>query len=133
MTPHGKIRRLADETLPLRIKATDLYLQEIAPGSRSGRRWQMADQLVYVIAGRGYDLHWDVEAEITDRYYARIAKEPTRWEWKAGDALWIPQNSVFQHFNADPANPATLLVASNRLFKMLGYSRVVDFEPAPDV
>lgn len=131
-TPHGRIRLLADETVPLRIKLTDAYLQEIPPGSRSGKRWQMADEMFYVLEGRGYDLHWDVEVEITDRYYARIAREPTRWEWKAGDMVWVPHNTVCQHFNADPSTPAKFIAASSRLYKHLGYRRPEQLDAAPE-
>lgn len=132
LTPHGRIRRLADETVPLRVKAIDAYEQEIPAGSRSGRRWQMGDLLVYVLEGHGYDLHWDVETEITDQYYARIAKEPSRWDWHEGQMIWIPQNTVSQHFNADPSRTAKLLVATNRLFKHIGYSRIEELENAPE-
>jgi hypothetical protein len=34
-SPHGRVRLLADPSVPLRVKAIDLHLQEIAPGSRS--------------------------------------------------------------------------------------------------
>ena len=131
-TSHGYVRQLAGDGVPLRIKATDAYLQEIPAGSRSGKRWQMGDQVIYVIEGEGYDLHWDVEVEIADQYYAHIEREPTRWDWQAGNVIWVPQNTVFQHFNADPSRPAKFLVGSNRLFKKLGYQRVVDFEYAPE-
>ena len=131
LTPFGRVRQLAGEGVPLRIKATDVYLHDIPGGSRSGRRWQMADEVSYVIDGEGYDLHWDVEAEITDEYHARIAKEPTRWEWKEGDVVWTPQNTVVQRF-ATGASPATLISGSNRLFKNLGYSRIVHLENAPE-
>ncbi len=130
-TPHGYIRWLAADHVPLRIKATDAYLQEIPPHSRSGKRWQMADQFVYVIEGEGYDLHWDVEVEITDQYYARFEQEPTRWEWQTGNLVWVPQNTVVQHINTSD-KPVKLLVGTNRLFKKLGYSRVIDFEYAPE-
>jgi quercetin dioxygenase-like cupin family protein len=131
-TPHGYVRQLAGDGVPLRIKATDAYLQEIPAGSRSGKRWQMGDQVIYVIEGEGFDLHWDVEVEIADQYYAHIEREPTRWEWQAGNVIWVPQNTVFQHFNSNPDKPARFLVGSNRLFKKLGYQRVVDFECAPE-
>lgn len=127
-TPHGRIRWLAAAHVPLRIKATDAFLLALPPSGRSGRRWQMADEICYVLEGSGYDLHWEVALEISDRYLARVALEPTRWEWKAGDLIWVPQNSVFQHFNTDPATPARLLSVSNRVYKQLGY-RVVDLEP----
>jgi quercetin dioxygenase-like cupin family protein len=132
LTPHGRIRVLADVDTPLRVKALDAYLQEIPGGSRSGRRWQMGDELVYVVEGQGYDLHWDVEVEIDDQYYAHFAKEPTRWEWKAGDLVWVPQNTVSQHFNTDPTRPATLLAATSRVYKQLGYSRIEELENAPE-
>ena len=132
LTPHGRIRVLADADTPLRVKALDGYLQEIPGGSRSGKRWQMADELYYVLEGEGYDLHWDVEVEIDDQYYARVAKEPTRWDWKAGDLVWIPQNTIFQHFNADASKPVRLLCTSSRIYKQLGYSRIEQLENAPE-
>jgi hypothetical protein len=128
----GYVRQLAGPGVPLRIKGVDAYLQEIPGGSRSGKRWQMADECVYVLDGEGYDLHWDVEAEITDQYYARVAKKPTRWEWKKGDVIWVPQNQVVQRFNTDPSKPATIIASQNGMFKHLGYSRAVYFENAPE-
>ena len=132
ITAHGKIRLLADSSVPLRVKAIDVHLQDIAGGSRSGKQWQMADEVFYVLEGQGYDLHWDVDVDITDKYYARIAKQPSRWEWRAGDLVYIPQNCVHQHFNADPSQRVRLISASNRLYKMLGYSRVEQLENAPE-
>ena len=131
-TPQGYVRRLAGAGVPLRIKATDAYLQEIPGGSRSGKRWQMADEVVYVRDGSGYSLHWDVDVEITDRYHARIAKQPTRWEWNKGDVVWIPHNTVVQHFNSDASKPVTLVAAQNRIYQYIGYSRVVHLENAPE-
>jgi quercetin dioxygenase-like cupin family protein len=131
-TPHGKIRWLADASVPLRVKAVDVHLQEIAAGSRSGKQWQMADEVFYVLEGHGYDLHWDVEMEITDKYYARIAKEPSRWDWQTGDMVYIPHNCLHQHFNSDPMHPVRLISAANRLYKLLGYSRVEQLENAPE-
>jgi quercetin dioxygenase-like cupin family protein len=131
-TPFGRVRKLAGEGVPLRIKGADAYLHEIPAGSRSGRRWQMADEVAYVLEGSGYDLHWDVDVEIDDQFYARIAKEPSRHEWKKGDVIWVPQNTVVQRFNTSPDAPAKLVGASNRMFAHLGYSRVVYFESAPE-
>lgn len=132
ITPHGRIRLLADASVPLRVKAIDVHLQEIPGGSRSGKQWQMADEIFYVLEGRGYDLHWEVEVEITDRYYARVAKEPSRWAWEAGDMVYIPHNTIHQHFSADPSRPARLIAATNRIYKLIGYSRVEQLENAPE-
>lgn len=131
-TPLGYVRRIAGEGVPLRIKGTDAYLHEIPAGSRSGRRWQMADEAVMVLEGEGYDLHWDVEADIDDQYYARIARKPSRWNWKKGDVIWVPQNTVVQRFNSSDTQTVRLIGSSNRMFSYLGYSRVVHFENAPE-
>jgi quercetin dioxygenase-like cupin family protein len=130
-TPFGHIRQIAGEGVPLRIKGTDAYLHEIPEGSQSGRRWRMPDEVVYVLDGEGYDLHWDVEVEIDDQFYARIAKKPTRWDWKKGDVVWVPQNTIVQRFNTGTGT-VNLIGASNRVFNMLGYSRIHYFENAPE-
>jgi hypothetical protein len=104
---------------------------DIPAGSRSGRRWHMADEVLYVRSGSGYSLHWEVEAEIAERYYARVATEPTRHEIKAGDTLYVPHNTVAQHFSAD-GEPLMLISGQNRLFKQLGYDNVVYLENAPE-
>ena len=70
------------------------------------------------------------QAELADRYYARIAAEPTRHEITAGDTLYVPQNTVAQHFSAD-GTPLRLLSGQNRVFKLLGYDRVAYLEDAP--
>jgi quercetin dioxygenase-like cupin family protein len=131
-TPHGRVRLLADASVPLRVKAIDVHLQEIAPAGRSGKQWQVADEIFYVLEGRGYDLHWEVDVDITDKYYARIAKTPSRWEWQAGDMVYIPHNTIHQHFNADPAQPARLISGTNRIYKQIGYARVEQLENAPE-
>ena len=84
---------------------------------------------MYVISGSGYSLHWEVGADIAEKYYARIAKEPTRHEFKEGDVLYVPQNTVAQHFSQN-GEPLHMLSAQNRLFKMLGYDNVVYLDDA---
>ena len=103
--------------------------QEIAPGGSSGKHWHMSDEVVYAISGKGHSLQWDVEADIDDKYYARVATEPSRWEFTKGDVLYVPQNTVHQQF-ADGDEPLRLLVAQNRIFKHLGYDSVVHLEDA---
>src|SRR3989442_15217441 len=83
------------------------------------------------MSGRGESLHWEVEAEIADKYYAHVKKEPTRCEFAAGDVVYVTQNTIHQHFNAGQ-EPLLLLSAQNRLFKLLGYDSVVYLEDAPE-
>ncbi|HET7700058.1 MAG TPA: cupin domain-containing protein [Candidatus Limnocylindria bacterium] len=129
-TPDGRVRIISSAArTDVRSYAVDLYEQEIAPGGASGKHWHMADEVCYVISGTGHSLHWEVEAEIAEKYYARIANEPTRHDFVKGDVLYVPQNTVHQHI-ADGNEPLRLLVAQNRIFKHLGYDNVVHLEDA---
>ena len=122
-TRDGKVKHLVNREIPARLFGIDVYLQEIVGGTRSARHWHMADELLYVLAGSGYTHEWRVEAEIDDRYYARVARTPDRYEWKPADLIYVPQNTIHQHFAA-PGQTATLLSVQNRLFKLLGYDAV---------
>jgi quercetin dioxygenase-like cupin family protein len=133
VTQDGRVRILASPArTDVRVFSMDVYQQEIAGGSRSAKHWHMADEVLYVMAGRGHSLQWDVEAEIGERYMARVAKEPGRWEFGPGDLLYVPHNTIHQHFNADPKVPLLLLSGQNRMFKLLGYDSVVYLEDAPE-
>lgn len=131
LTRLGRVRTLSAPGDDVRTFSVDAFVLEIPAGSRSGKRWHMADEVLYVLEGSGYSLHWEVEAEIAEKYHARIAKEPTRHEFKAGDTLYVPHNTVAQHFSAD-GQPLSLISGQNRLFKQLGYDNVVFLENAPE-
>lgn len=128
---YGRIRRLTGTGREdVRCYSVDIYQQQVPPGGASSRHWRMGDEVFYVISGHGESLHWEVEADIEERYHARIAKEPTRHEIRAGDILWVPQNTVRQHVNLSSDEPLMLLAAQNSVFRHLGYARTHVFEPA---
>jgi quercetin dioxygenase-like cupin family protein len=131
LTRDGRIKTILFSGDDARAWSIDLYEQEIPPGSRSAKHWHMADEVVYVLTGSGHSLHWEVEAEIAEKYYARIAKEPTRHDFEAGDVLHMPQNVVHQHFSSGDG-PLRFLSVQNRLIKRLGYDNVVHLEDAPE-
>ena len=131
-TPDGRIRQLAGPAFEdQRFFSLDITLREVPAGMHTGQRWQMADELLYVLAGSGYMRQWQVEAEITDRYYARIALEPQRFDFVAGDSIYVPQNHVRQLFNTG-TEPLAVLTSQNRLFRNLGYDNAVILEPAAE-
>jgi quercetin dioxygenase-like cupin family protein len=131
-TRDGKIRVLCSKDTPdVRVFSVDVYEQEIPPGSRSAKHRHMADEVAYVISGRGESLQWEVEAEIAERYYARVANEPTTWGFTADDTVYVPQNHVHQYVNTGD-EPLRLIVAQNRLIKFLGYDTVQYLEDAPE-
>lgn len=127
-TPDGKVRIIsAPDRTDVRTNSVDLYEQEIA--SMTARHWHMADEVMYVLSGEGESRQWDVEAEMGERYQARIAKEPSVWKFGPGDLVYVPQNTVHQHVNTG-REALRVLVAQNRLFKLLGYDSVVYLERA---
>ncbi|QRP50452.1 cupin domain-containing protein [Amycolatopsis sp. FDAARGOS 1241] len=131
-TPMGRVRVLnSPERTDLRQFSVDVFELDIPAGSHSGKHWKMADEILYVLDGSGYSLHWEVQEEIAEKYYARVAKEATRHEIKKGDTLYVPQNTIAMHFAAD-GTPLRLLSAQNRMFKHLGYDKVHYFENAPE-
>ncbi len=73
-TPLGRVRTIASpERTDGRIFSIDAFELEIEAGGHSGKYWKMADEVYYVLSGGGYALQWEVEAEIAEKYYARIA------------------------------------------------------------
>lgn len=129
-TPLGRVRVIASPRhTDGRIFSIDAFELEIEADGHSGKYWKMADEVYYVLSGGGYALQWEVEAEIAEKYYARIAREPKRYDIKQGDTLYVPQNHVCQIFAAD-GTPLRLFNAQNRVFKHLGYDTVHYFEPA---
>lgn len=132
LCPQGRIKHIAHERLDLRINSVDAYMQELPPSGRSGKHRHMADEALYILEGRGYDLHWDSDLDIGETYQWTTEEEPSRHEWEAGDLVYIPVNTVHQHFNLDPERPASFICAQNRVYKHLGYDEVEQFEPAPE-
>jgi quercetin dioxygenase-like cupin family protein len=115
-----------------RMETVDAYMQIIPPGSRSGKHRHLAEECLYVVEGRGYDLHQDCDVEITDDYHWIPQNEIKRFDWEAGDVIYIPPNTIHQHFNADASQPARLISAINRIFKNSGLNDLEQIEPAPE-
>lgn len=88
------------------IRSLLVFVQEIAPGSRSGKQKHQGGRIHYILEGKGYTVINGV-----------------KHEWEAGDAVVLPvkpDGVAFQHFNADPANPVRFIAAEPNLFDALG-------------
>jgi quercetin dioxygenase-like cupin family protein len=105
LSRHGLLKHLMNEGMNTRMETVDAYMLVIPPGSKSGKHRQLAEECLYVVEGRGYDIHVDYDVEITDTYHWEPQKEEKRFEWEAGDVIYIPPNTASQHFNADPDRP----------------------------
>ena len=132
MSRQGLLKHLINEQMNTRMDTVDAYMQIIPPGSRSGKHRHLAEECLYVLEGKGYDLHQDCDVEITDTYHWKAQDEVKRYEWEAGDVIYIPPNTIHQHFNADPDRPARLISAINRIFKNSGLNDLEQMEDAPE-
>jgi quercetin dioxygenase-like cupin family protein len=132
MARQGLLKHLINEQMNTRMETVDAYMQIIPPGSRSGKHRHLAEECLYVLEGRGYDMHQDCDIEITDVYLWKPQEEIKRFEWEAGDIIYIPPNTIHQHFNADPLRPARLISSTNRIFKYCGLNDLEQIEDAPE-
>ena len=132
MSRQGILKHLLNAGMNTRMETVDAYMEIIPPGSRSGKHRHLAEECVYVLEGRGYDLHQDCDVEITDTYHWKAQEEVKRYEWEAGDVIYIPPNTIHQHFNADPERPVRLISATNRIYKQVGLNDLEQLEDAPE-
>jgi len=128
----GLLKHLLNEGMNTRMETVDAYMQIIPPGSRSGKHRHLAEECLYVVEGRGYDLHQDCDVDITDVYTWKAQAEVKRYEWEAGDVIYIPPCTIHQHINADPERPVRLISAINRVYKNSGLNDLTQLEDAPE-
>jgi len=132
MARQGLLKHLINEQMNTRMETVDAYMQIIPPGSRSGKHRHLAEECLYVLEGAGYDLHQDCDVEITDTYHWTPKDEIKRFEWEAGDVIYVPPNTIHQHFNGDAERPARLISSTNRIFKHCGLNDLEQIENAPE-
>ncbi len=105
----GRGRRvtLIDPSLGFDTRCLNLHYSELPPGAHTVSHRETQEHIMYILSGKGYNL-------IDDKKY----------EWEAGDALFIPSWSWHQYWNTDPTEPARYLVATNTpMVKNLGLDK----------
>jgi len=132
LSPQGILKHLINENMNTRMETVDAYMQIIPPGSRSGKHRHLAEECLYVLEGRGYDLHRDCDVEIADDFRWTPQEEVKRFDWEAGDVIYVPPNTIHQHFNASTNRPARLISSTNRIFKQCGLNDLEQLEHAPE-
>ncbi|MDI7259063.1 MAG: cupin domain-containing protein [Thermodesulfobacteriota bacterium] len=128
----GIIKHLFNDKMDVQVESIDAYIQFVPPGSRSGKHRHMSEEFIFVLEGNGYDLHWDVDYEVADKYYWKVDEKPSRWEWEQGDSIYIPPNTVHQHFNADSDKPVRFISATSRMVRYIGFDDLEQIEVAPE-
>jgi len=131
-SPQGRIKHVIHEDMNTMEPCLDVYQQLLPPSGCSGKHRHMAEEVLYVLEGRGYDLHWDVQFDCEDEYVWSWHEEAKRYEWEEGDYVYIPPYTMHQHFNADTERPARFLSATNRIVKAMGFDWLEQVENAPE-
>jgi mannose-6-phosphate isomerase-like protein (cupin superfamily) len=80
---------------------TGAYILELAPGTSTEPQRHLYDELVHVVAGRGFTTVWN------DR------GDRTQFEWGDGALFAIPLNAHYQHHNASGSEPARFIATNN--------------------
>lgn len=132
ISPQGIIKYLVHEKMNTVENTLDIMMQFVPPGSRSGKHRHLGEEYMFIVEGRGYSLHWDVEMVLGESYSWKIPETPSRWEWEAGDSVYIPPNTVHQHFNSDPDNPLRFISAESRVMYYMGLDDLEQMENAPE-
>lgn len=94
-----------------------IYMQEIPPGSRSGKLIHQGGTAFYVWKGKGYSI-------INDE----------RFDWEEEDLILLPvsirwdEGVTYQHFNADPKEPALLLASAPNVWDSMGVDLGIGLE-----
>ena len=128
----GILKHLVHAEMATVENTLDLVIQLIPAGSRSGKHRHMGEEYMFILEGRGYSLHWDVEMELGDKYTWRVPDSPSRWEWEKGDSVYIPPNTIHQHFNDDSENPLRFISAESRIIRFMGLDDLEQLENAPE-
>jgi len=77
-------------------------------------------------------MHQDCDVEITDKYFWKPQELVQRFDYEAGDVVYVPPNTIHQHFNADTNKPLRLISVINRIFKHSGLNDLEQLEDAPE-
>ena len=130
-SPDGLIKHVINEKMATAENCVDAYMQFLKPGARSGKHRHLSEEIVFVLEGAGYDLHWDVKFECLEEFEWEWETEPKRFDWKAGDFVYIPPYCAHQHF-ADPDGDARFLCITSRIVKAMGFDWFDQLENAPE-
>lgn len=83
------------------------HLTELAPGGRTAPHHHLREELIYVLAGRGYTRIW------------QEGGPEIKLEWQAGDLFSPPLNAWHEHVNLDSSAPARYYSVESMILERL--------------
>lgn len=100
-------------------QAVETHIEVLAPGGCSQKHGHMNGAVMYILKGRGYDIH-----------------DGQRIDWEAGDVLIVESGCVHEHYNLDPEEPVVILVMKAKplfmLFRLF-FQKMVRYAPSEPV
>jgi len=120
-SPHGLIKHIINEKMDTKECCLDMYQQFLPAGNGSGVHRHISEEIMYVVEGSGYDLHWDVHFDCDHEMEFTWEEEPKRFEWSQGDIIYVPPYCAHQSVNSDPKNEARIIVINSRVLKPMGF------------
>ena len=120
-SPDGLIKHIIHEKLNTKECCIEVYQQFLDPGKATGKHRHLSEEIAFVVEGTGYDLHWDVQFDCDDKFSWDWKEEPSKFEWKRGDFIYIPPYCTHQRFNGDSKNEARIVVCNNKIIKDMGF------------
>lgn len=126
----GLIKHLVHRNLNTKECCVEAYMQFLKSEERSGKHRHMWEEVIFVVEGSGFDLHWDLDFDCKEQFEWSWKAEPKKFTWERGDFIYIPPFTEHQHFN-DGASDARLIVMSNRIVKDMGFDWFDQLENAP--
>ena len=129
-SPDGLIKHIIHEDMNTKECCLDIYMQFFAPGQASGKSRHLSEEIMFVVEGSGYDLHWDVKFDCKETIEFTWSETPKRFDWKQGDFVYIPPYCGHKRFNGDPANEARVIVVNSRIVKPMGFDWFEQLERA---
>lgn len=90
---HWNKNVLTPDSEPFLTQTIHVHIEAEAPGGVSHVHGHQNEAVIYVLEGRGHDVH-----------------DGTRHDWEAGDLLVVHNDSVHEHHNDDPQRPSRILI-----------------------
>ena len=84
---------LSPEDDPLRTQSVQVHYKRLSPGGSNTGHGHQNEAAFYIISGVGYEIH-----------------DGQRYDWRAGDVVFVHTDSVHRHFNASDTEPVVALV-----------------------
>lgn len=103
-----------------KLHQLDATLVEIPPGGKLAPHKHLAEEMIYIVSGKGYTEMWNGKAG-----------KKVRYDWSEGDMLSPSLNAWHQHFNPSntPARYLSMTTAplTNNIFKNTAFLNANDF------